>query len=90
MQLTNIARDVLEDAAMGRIYLPLSWLSEAGIAPEEIAAKKNRDKLALVTGRLLHEAAGYYRSGDSGLWYLSFRSSCAVAAARHLDVQYSR
>ena len=82
MQLTNIARDVLEDAAMGRVYLPLNWLSEAGIAPEEIAAKKNRDKLALVTRRLLHEAARYYRSGDSGLWHLSFRSSCAVAAAR--------
>jgi 15-cis-phytoene synthase len=84
MQLTNIARDVLEDAAMGRIYLPLDWLSEAGIAPEEIAASKNRDKLALVTRRLLYEAARYYRSGDSGLWHLSFRSACAVAAARRV------
>ena len=84
MQLTNIARDVLEDAAMGRIYLPLNWLGEAGIAPEEIATKKNCHKLALVTRRLLHEAARYYRSGDSGLWHLSFRSSCAVAAARHV------
>jgi phytoene synthase len=31
MQLSNIARDVGADAAMGRIYLPLSWLREAGI-----------------------------------------------------------
>ena len=31
MQLTNIARDITEDAAMGRIYLPLSWLQEAQI-----------------------------------------------------------
>ena len=33
MQLTNIARDVGEDARMGRIYLPLDWLTEAGIDP---------------------------------------------------------
>src|ERR1051325_6811727 len=31
MQLTNIARDIIEDAAIGRIYLPLAWLREAEI-----------------------------------------------------------
>jgi phytoene synthase len=84
MQLTNIARDITEDASMGRIYLPLEWLEEAGIAPEEIAAVKNRSKLALITKRLLQEAQRYYLSGDTGLWHLSFRSACAVAAARHV------
>ena len=84
MQLTNIARDIIEDASMGRIYLPLEWLEEADIAPEEIAAVKNRSKLALLTKRLLQEAKRYYRSGDAGLWHLSFRSACAVAAARHV------
>ncbi len=34
MQLTNIARDVGEDARAGRLYLPLAWLREAGIDPE--------------------------------------------------------
>jgi 15-cis-phytoene synthase len=84
MQLTNIARDVIEDAEMGRIYLPLNWLEDAGIAPEEIALRKNRRNLALVTQRLLREAQQYYRSGDAGLWHLSFRSACAVSAARHV------
>ena len=84
MQLTNIARDITEDAAVGRIYLPLQWIEEAGMAPEEIAAPKNRPKLALVTSRLLREAERYYLSGDAGLWHLSFRSACAVAAARHV------
>lgn len=84
MQLTNIARDITEDASMGRIYLPLAWLKEADIAPGEIAAVKNRPKLALVTKRLLQEAQRYYLSGDAGLWHLSFRSACAVAAARHV------
>lgn len=84
MQLTNIARDIIEDAEMGRVYLPLQWLREEGIAAERIAAAENRHKLARVTLRLLREAALYYRSGDSGLWHLSFRSACAVAAARRV------
>jgi phytoene synthase len=84
MQLTNIARDITEDAAMGRIYMPLDWLREAGILPDEIAAPPNREKLAMLTSRLLREAEGYYLSGDEGLWHLSFRSACAVAAARHV------
>jgi 15-cis-phytoene synthase len=82
MQLTNIARDITADAAMGRIYLPLQWLREANIAPDDIAAAGQRDKLALLTARLLRKAERYYRSGDEGLWDLSFRSACAVAAAR--------
>lgn len=84
MQLTNIARDIIEDAEMGRIYLPLAWLNEAKIEPGEIAAPKNRHKLAMLTLRLLREADRYYRSADQGLWHLSFRSACAVAAARNV------
>jgi phytoene synthase len=84
MQLTNIARDITEDAAMGRIYLPLSWLQEAQIPPDDIAAPEHREKLAMLTLRLLREADRYYRSGDAGLWHLSFRSACAVSAARHV------
>jgi phytoene synthase len=84
MQLTNIARDIIQDAEMGRIYLPLAWLNEAKIEPEEIPAPENRNKLAMLTLRLLREADGYYRSADHGLWHLSFRSACAVAAARNV------
>jgi phytoene synthase len=84
MQLTNIARDIMEDAAMGRIYLPLEWLREAGIAPDEVSDAAHREQLSMLTARLLREAERYYRSGDAGLWHLSFRSACAVAAARHV------
>jgi phytoene synthase len=84
MQLTNIARDITEDAVIGRIYLPLHWLEDARIAPDEIAAPENRVQLAVLTRRLLTEAERYYQSGDAGLWHLSFRSACAVAAARHV------
>jgi phytoene synthase len=84
MQLTNIARDIIEDASMGRIYLPAVWLAEANIAAEEIAAPAHREKLAMLTLRLMREADRYYRSGDEGPWHLSFRSACAVAAARNV------
>jgi phytoene synthase len=90
MQLTNIARDIVEDAGMGRIYLPLVWLREAQIEPDEIAAPKNRERLAMVTRRLLQEAERFYRSGDEGLWHLSFRSACAVAAARQVYSEIGR
>ena len=90
MQLTNIARDIIEDAAMGRVYIPLAWLREAEIEPGEIAASQHREKLAMLTLRLLHEAERYYRSGDQGLWQLSFRSACAVAAARSVYSEIGR
>jgi 15-cis-phytoene synthase len=84
MQLTNIARDIVEDASMGRIYLPAAWLAEAKIPPAEIAARPHRAKLAMLALRLLGEAERFYRSGDEGLWHLSFRSACAVASARNV------
>lgn len=84
MQLTNIARDITEDAAMGRVYVPLAWLDEAQLPHDRIGAPEHRDKLAVLTFRLLSEARRYYRSGDAGLWHLSFRSACAVSAARHV------
>jgi len=75
MQLTNVARDIIEDAAMGRIYLPLNWLQEAQIPAAEVAAPEYREKLAMLSLRLLREAGDYYRSGDTGL-VVSFLSLC--------------
>ncbi len=89
MQLTNIARDITEDAALGRVYIPLDWLEEAKLEPDEIAVPANREKLALITRRLLREAERYYQSGDAGLWHLSLRSACAVSAARHVYSEIS-
>ena len=33
MQLTNIARDIGEDAREGRLYIPLNWMKEVGVNP---------------------------------------------------------
>jgi phytoene synthase len=83
-QLTNIARDVIEDAEDGRVYLPSEWLVEAGLAPtaEAVADPANRPVVHEVTKRLLAVAEPYYDSARDGLRGLPFRSSMAIAAAR--------
>jgi phytoene synthase len=83
-QLTNISRDVIEDAEGGRVYLPADWLAEAGIdpTPEAVADPANRATVHAVTRRLLDVAEPYYDSARNGLRGLPFRSSMAIAAAR--------
>jgi phytoene synthase len=83
-QLTNISRDVVEDAENGRVYLPADWLIEAGLepTPEAVADPKNRAAVHAVTARLLAVAEPYYDSARVGLRGLPFRSSMAIAAAR--------
>lgn len=83
-QLTNIARDVVDDAHTGRCYLPADWLKEAGV---ETIDPENRDQWPALHGlalRLLDSAEPYYRSAYAGLPSLSFRSAWAVAAARRV------
>ena len=61
MQLTNIARDVGEDARAGRLYLPLDWLDEAGVDRDRfLAAPAPSPALARVVARLLAEADRLY------------------------------
>jgi phytoene synthase len=81
-QLTNIARDVVEDAARGRVYLPLDWLAEAGVPEGKVADPQYRAAVHSVTSRLLAAAEPYYDSARWGLRRLPFRSAWAIAAAR--------
>jgi phytoene synthase len=80
-QLTNICRDVVEDAEVGRVYLPLDWLTEAGVAADRVAAPDRRDGVFEVVRRVLFEADRYYRSAWLGISQLPPRSAWAVAAA---------
>jgi phytoene synthase len=81
-QLTNIARDVVEDAANGRVYLPAAWLADEGVPEAEIGVRRHRAALFAVTRRLLETAEPYYDSAIAGLPALPFRSAWAIAAAR--------
>lgn len=84
LQLTNIARDVLSDAEIGRVYLPANWLSEAGVPGHALRDPEQREALFCVVERLLLLADNYYASSVEGLPQLDFRSACAVAAAKHI------
>ncbi len=81
-QLTNICRDVVEDAEVGRVYLPEDWLATAGIPVDDVAGEAHRSALAGVAQRALAEAERYYDSARAGIARLPFRSAWAIAAAR--------
>ncbi|MBX2854318.1 MAG: phytoene/squalene synthase family protein [Rhodobacteraceae bacterium] len=83
MQLTNIARDIGEDARAGRIYLPLSWLREAGIAPEDLLYyPEATPALRQVTARLLREADRLYARAEPGIAALPSGCRSAIWSAR--------
>ncbi|MEO0621218.1 MAG: phytoene/squalene synthase family protein [Pseudomonadota bacterium] len=85
MQLTNIARDVGEDAGRGRVYLPLDWLAEAGIDPEAlIADPKPSAEVTAVLRRLLEHARMLYERSEAGLARLPADCRPAMFAARFL------
>lgn len=81
-QLTNIARDVMDDASAGRVYLPTGWLQEGGVPAAKIQELKHRRAVSTAVRRLLLEAEPYYHSAAQGLSSLGFRSAWAVATAR--------
>ncbi|WP_391487713.1 15-cis-phytoene synthase CrtB [Leclercia tamurae] len=80
-QLTNIARDIVEDARVGRCYLPAQWLAEENIPPDAIATPQMRQPLAGLARRLVAEAEPYYASARAGLAGLPLRSAWAIASA---------
>ena len=82
MQLTNIARDVGEDARNGRLYLPRAWMREAGIDPDAwLAAPVFTPALASVIGRVLLEADRLYKQAGTGVAALPRDCRSAILAA---------
>ena len=81
-QLTNIARDIVEDARVNRCYVPAQWLLEAGIPVDEVALPRHRAALAQVAARLVDYAEPYYDSALEGIAALPIRSAWAIATAR--------
>jgi len=83
MQLTNIARDVGEDARNGRLYLPRQWLREVGVdADAWLRAPVFNPAIAQVTKRLLEAADVLYRRAEQGIAELPRDCRPAIHAAR--------
>jgi phytoene synthase len=80
-QLANIARDIAEDHAAGRCYLPADWLDEFNIPRAALLAPAHHDGLARIAARLADRAEAYEASARYGARSLSYRSAWAVLAA---------
>ncbi len=81
MQLTNICRDVFEDALNNRVYLPRKMLSR-NFSVQDLLKKPELGQQAVV--ELLSRAENYYQEGNQGLKYLPFRAAVAVGSASYI------
>ncbi len=81
-QLTNIARDVVEDAIAGRSYLPQDWRQAAGLAISDLADQTRQREVFPLIQRLVESAEPYYRSAALGIRALPRRAAWAIATAR--------
>jgi phytoene synthase len=83
MQLTNIARDIGEDARNGRLYIPRAWFREMGMDADRWLAKPQFDeRIAGFTRRLLERADVLYQRGEQGVSALPWDCRPAIQAAR--------
>ena len=83
-QLNNIARDISEDDAGGRCYLPDEWLAEADIPPGQHMSPAFRAQLVLLAKRLVDMAELHEAAARLGAARLAFRHRWAVLAAANI------
>ncbi len=83
-QLSNIARDIVEDDAAGRCYLPLEWLVEEDIEPGQHTKPHHRQELADMAARLVALVEQHEAAARVGAARLPFRSRWAVLSAARI------
>lgn len=83
MQLTNIARDVAEDARRGRVYLPTTRLRAHGVEPEDVL-RGVVPAAAVVASELVSLAEPYYASARAAAVWLPWRGRLAMLLASYL------
>jgi phytoene synthase len=83
-QLSNIVRDVAEDAAADRCYIPVEWLVEADIPPGEHMKPMYRAELVSMVRRLVDIAEQHEAAARLGAARLPFRSRWAVLSAANI------
>ena len=81
MQLTNIARDIQEDASNGRRYIPATWLADASAADIAEPNASLKPRLQAASKRLIELAELYYESAYNGFGFLPGRPRFAILIA---------
>jgi len=70
MQLTNIARDVVIDAKLGRIYLPQKFFRKNVKVKDIVNKNFDRNKLFSAITKIIIMSEKFYKSGNVGIKYL--------------------
>src|ERR1700736_3300431 len=102
-QLTNIIRDVKEDAAMGRVYLPEEDLAKFGLTASDLLTAPDPARFRALLNLEADRAREFYKAGDElipmisedsqpGLWVLVniYRKLLQKIADRQYDVFSSK
>ena len=80
MQITNISRDIKEDAENGRIYIPENMLPN-NFKAQDITNGSNDELILNVTKQLLDIAEKYYQSGLDGIYYIPQKNKFSILIA---------
>ena len=79
MQLTNIARDIYEDAIMNRVYLPKDWLKEISIEHlKSDTTDEIQTQMSTILRKLIDLSEIYYQNGFSGMKYIPIKTRLAI------------
>ena len=79
MQLTNIARDIYEDAIMNRVYLPKEWLKEISIEHlKRDSTEEIQTQMSAILRKLIDLSEIYYQNGFSGMKYIPIKTRLAI------------
>lgn len=81
LQYVNIARDIAVDAKIGRVYLPTTWLSEAGLTQEQVLKEPTGPRIERVRNRLLDKAFLLYRGSKHSIEQLPSEAAGPIRVA---------
>ncbi|ATZ45729.1 Bcphs1 [Botrytis cinerea B05.10] len=88
LQYINICRDVATDAAIGRVYLPSSWLEEEGLQPQHIVENPTGPIIDKLRGRLLNKGFAIYQEARPAIEQVpeDARVSMRVAVESYVEI----
>lgn len=88
LQYVNIARDIAVDALIGRVYLPLSWLKEQDLGPEDVISDPGSSQVETLRQRLINQAMAIYAEARDAIEKLPIeaRGPMRVAVESYVEI----
>ncbi|KAF1947261.1 Lycopene beta-cyclase [Clathrospora elynae] len=88
LQYVNIARDIGVDAQIGRVYLPLNWLSEAGLSYDDVLKRPHHVRIESLRKHLLNDAFLLYENAKGAIEHLPVeaRGPIRVAVESYMEI----